>query len=168
MAKEPQSPYLTSPRRLADVISAIQAMATYKRYKLEFKEWAKRISGNESKAEYWRKIFIDHPEFFRLNNDDKKSSLVWRRNKQRTYHVDLDKELTRAEVEKLSEDEKDNRLSRVPLSGAEITTLVSTAIDLHSRALEDKREQRWWYTPAIGIAGSLLGVLLGFILTWLL
>ncbi|MDA2934785.1 hypothetical protein MYX82_10650 [Acidobacteria bacterium AH-259-D05] len=48
------SPYLNDPKRLADVIAAIQAAATYKFYKLDFGGWADRISGDESEADHWR------------------------------------------------------------------------------------------------------------------
>ena len=67
-----KSPYLKD-QRLADVIAAIQAMGTYKYYKLPFAGWSKRITGSEGKAEEWKAIFIEHPEFFRLNNDEQKS-----------------------------------------------------------------------------------------------
>jgi hypothetical protein len=72
-------PYLDNPQRLADVIAAIQAMGTYKFYKLTFKGWAERIVADESEAEHWKTVFEDHPEFFRLDTDREKASLVWRR-----------------------------------------------------------------------------------------
>jgi hypothetical protein len=40
MAKNPSSPYISNPERLADVIAAIQAMSKYKYYKLDFSSWA--------------------------------------------------------------------------------------------------------------------------------
>lgn len=166
MEKPMDSPYLKDVNRLADVISAIQVMGSYKFYKLDFKGWAKRISGDETLEEHWKQVFKDHPEFFRFNQEKDKASLAWRRSKQRTYHVDKNVELTRIEVEQLAEDEKATRISRVPLSSSDIATLISTAVNLHSRALEDKKDDRWWITPMIGIAGSLFGVVLGILLKY--
>ena len=76
---EKQSPYLANADRLADVIAAIQVMGAYRFYKLNFKGWADRISADETKADYWRNIFMEHPEFFRLDTKKEKASLVWRR-----------------------------------------------------------------------------------------
>lgn len=157
------SPYLSNPSRLADVISAIQAMGTYKFYKLDFRGWAKRISGDEVKAEYWKNVIIDHPEFFRLDDTKTKASLVWRRNYQRRYHVDLDKELTRTECEALSLEERSRRISRLPLTSSDISVLIDTAINLHSRALDKQIAQRWWKIPAITLAGVVIGGLLSLL-----
>ena len=57
-----QSPYLINNNRLADVIAAIQVIGSYRFYKLDFAEWSNRISGDESKADYWRKVLEEHPE----------------------------------------------------------------------------------------------------------
>ena len=46
------NPYLEDTQRLADVIAAIQVMATYKFYKLSFSAWADRIVADESQAEH--------------------------------------------------------------------------------------------------------------------
>ena len=48
------SPYLQD-KRLANVMAAIQVMATYKFYKLDFKGWADRISGDDTKKKNGRK-----------------------------------------------------------------------------------------------------------------
>lgn len=168
MEKAFESPYLKDKNRLAYVISAIQAMAVNKRYKLSFKEWAEKISGDENKEKDWEIIFKQHPEFFRINSEDNKASLVWRRSKQRTFQFDDNIELTRNEAKKLSEKEQNEKLSRYPLTGTEISALITTAIELHNRALENRKEDRWWYTPVVGIGGSLFGVVLGFILNWVL
>ena len=63
-----RNPYTNNPNRLADVIAAIQVMGTYKFYKLEFSSWADRIAGDETNGVYWKKVFEDHPEFFRLDS----------------------------------------------------------------------------------------------------
>ena len=155
-----KSPYLNDDQRLADVIAAIQVMGTYKFYKLDFKGWSKRITGTEDDSEYWKNIFEQHPEFFRLNNDKQKASLAWRRSHQRTYHVDKDKVLTKEECESLSNEEKNNRLSRVPLSNSDTATLISTAINLHTRAIESEKEKRWLFPALVTILAVLLGALL--------
>lgn len=72
-----KSPYIKNNQRLADVVAAIQVMGTYKYYKLDFEGWADRISGDSNQAEYWEKVFEEHPEFFRLDSKRKKASLVW-------------------------------------------------------------------------------------------
>lgn len=157
MCKTSKSPYLSEANRLADVIAAIQAMGTYKFYKLDFAGWSKRISGTSSNSEYWKKIIEEHPEFFRLDNKGKRASLVWRRNYQRTYHVDKNEILSREQCEILSEEERSSRISRVPLSNDDISVLINTAINLHNRALEKEKASRWWFTPIVGLLGVILG-----------
>lgn len=155
------SPYLNGHNRLGDVIAAIQVMGTYKFYKLSFDGWADRISGNSANKEYWKKVFTEHPEFFRLDSRREKASLVWRRQYPRRYDVDLEKKLTKEEYEALPEDKKDNRISRNPLTPADIKTLIDTAINLHSRALEQKKENRWWLPLLVSAIGGLIGAIIG-------
>jgi hypothetical protein len=157
------SPYLADNGRLGDVIAAIQAMGTYKFYKLSFEEWAKRISGDRARAAHWRRVFEDHPEFFRLNADREAASLVWRRQYPKRYHVDEGRALKREEYKSLSSTEK-KRISRNALTAADIQALISTAINLHSRALEHQKEGRWWVALVIGLvsaAGGFIGAILG-------
>jgi hypothetical protein len=110
-----KSPYLRDPKRLGDVIAAIQAMATYKFYKLPFAGWADRISADESQAEYWKLLLLEHREFFRLDSAQERASLVWRRQFLKRYDVDRDRELTAQEYDDLTSEEK-VRVSRIPLS----------------------------------------------------
>lgn len=156
------SPYLRDPNRLGDVIAAIQAMATYKFYKLSFASWAGRMSADESQAQKWRAVFIEHPEFFRLDSAKEKASLVWRRQFPKRYDVDTVKVLTNDEYEQLSS-EKKFRISRVPLASADIKALIDTAVNLHSRALEHQKDKRWWAALA-GAVGGLVGSVLGALL----
>src|SRR5688500_18588789 len=74
-----ESACLNDPGRLGDVVAAIQAMGTYKFYKLPFDGWADRISGDSSKGDHWKTVFLEHPEFFRFDSKREKASLVWRR-----------------------------------------------------------------------------------------
>ncbi|MDX2370543.1 MAG: N-carbamoyl-L-amino acid amidohydrolase [Colwellia sp.] len=152
-------PYLKD-QRLADVIAAIQVMSTYKFYKLDFIGWSKKITGSEGDAEEWKQIFIEHPEFFRLNNDKQKVSLVWRRSYQRNFHVDDEKILTREEIDKLPTKERSERISRAPLSNNDTATLISTAVNLHTRAIESEKEKRWLLPSLVTILAVCLGAMI--------
>ena len=153
------SPYLADNRRLADVIAAIQAMGTYKFYWQDFAGWAERISGDAAQADYWRRIFEDHPEFFRLDGDRQGAALVWRRQYPKRYHVDEERRLTVEEFLSLGEAEME-RVSREPLSASDIRSLIDTAVGLHSRALDQQKERRWWL-PLATAAAALLGGVIG-------
>lgn len=153
------SPYLRDANRLGDVIAAIQAMGTYKFYKLTFESWADRITGDVSDSDHWRSVFEEHPEFFRLDSDRERASLVWRRQYAKRFHVDEERKLTNAEYDALSEPSK-ARVSRNPLTPDDIRALINTAISLHSRALEDLREKRWWL-PLASAVGGLVGAIVG-------
>lgn len=54
-------------------------------------------------------------------------------------------------------DEGRERVSRLPLSSSDISVLVNTAIELHSRALELEKASKWWVTPVAALLGILLG-----------
>ncbi|UFS61422.1 hypothetical protein LOH54_07075 [Sulfurimonas sp. HSL-3221] len=154
-----ETPYTKNSGRLADVIAAIQVMGTYKFYKLDFATWSDRISGDKSKGEYWKHIFEQHPEFFRLDNGRGKASLVWRRNYQKLYDVDKEEKITREDYNALTPDQKE-RISRIPLTNSDISTLVNTAINLHSREIENKKDSRWWISGVIGLLGVVLGAII--------
>lgn len=162
MNKMQETPYTNNHKRLADVIAAIQVMATYKFYKLEFSGWADRIEGKPDNGEYWRSIFEQHPEFFRLDSKQERASLVWRRNYQKLYDVDKEEKISREDYISLSEEQK-KRMSRTPLTNSDISTLISTAIDLHGSELDHKKDSRWWISGAIGLAGVILGAIINAI-----
>jgi hypothetical protein len=161
-SKSPLSPYLRDPNRLADVIAAIQATATYKFYKLPISGWADRITADKSQADKWKSVFEEHPEFFRLDAEREKASLVWRRQFPKRYDVDTGAVLTKDEFEALSNAQK-LRVSRLPLASADIKALIDTAVNLHSRALEYRKDKRWWVALA-GAAGGFIGSLIGILL----
>ena len=158
----PRSPYLDDSQRLGDVIAAIQAMATYRYYKLSHEDWADRIAADKAQASKWRAIFIAHPEFFRLDSAREKASLVWRRQFPKRYSVDTGQILSHAEFESLNESQR-LRITRTPLTSLDIKALVDTAVNLHSRALEHQKDKRWWLALA-GAAGGLVGSLIGNLL----
>ena len=158
-----RSPYTASSDRLADVIAAIQAMGTYRFYKLSIDKWSDRIRADSSQVEHWRRVFEEHPEFFRIDASGQKASLVLRRQQPKRFDVDSMSLITKAEFSRLTTEEL-ARVSRSPLSSEEISTLIHTAISLHARALEQERNQRWWLpvlTAIISVAGVLLSVLVG-------
>ena len=155
--------YLNNPNRLQDVIAAIQTLGSYKFYKLPFAGWADRISADESRTAYWKQIFDEHPEFFRLDTNKEKCSLVWRRQHPRRYHVDLERNLSQQEYDALEAGEKTNRVSRIPLSSDEIQSLIKTAIELHSRAIQENQDKRWWI-PIVTAVGALVGAVIGGLL----
>jgi hypothetical protein len=159
---QPTVPYLVEPGRLGDVIAAIQAMATYKFYKLSHADWADRIAADKTQADKWKLLFEQHPEFFRLDSAREKASLVWRRQFPKRFDVDTLSVLTNSEYDALSDLQK-LRVSRVPLAASDIKTLVDTAVNLHSRALEHQKDRRWWVALA-GAGGALLGSVLGALL----
>ncbi|KAA2217191.1 N-carbamoyl-L-amino acid amidohydrolase [Maribacter flavus] len=144
------SPYLKHENRLAEVIAAIQVMGKYRFYKLDFSKWADRISGDENEAKRWQNVFIEHPEFFRIDQTKKKASLVWRRNLPKDYNVDTRNEITKKDFLALSDDDK-ARISRRPLSNSDICMLIESAINLHARALQQKQDRRWWIPLTIGL-----------------
>lgn len=155
-----KSPYLKDDNRLADVIAALQAMATYKFYKLDFAKWADRITGDESQGDHWKAVFLEHPEFFRLDSKREKASLVARRQHQKRFDVDNQAILT---TEQFYAAANHDRISRTPLNSDELSLLVNTAIELHSRAVAKAELARWWIPVLSGVLGF-LGALAGAIL----
>ena len=145
-----ESPYLTKQGRLGDVIAAIQVMATYKFYKLEFEVWADRLSADRTRAAHWQQVFEDHPEFFRLDGQRQKASLVWRRQYLKRYSVDALHEFSKEQYDALDEKWKGASFTRAT-SASDIKTLIDTAINLHSRALEAQKHQQW--VQAYSLAG---------------
>jgi hypothetical protein len=154
------SPYLASPDRLADVIAAIQAMAIYKFYKLNFQGWADRLSADQSRAQHWEKVFVDHPEFFRLDRERKRASLVWRRQYPKRFNVDTFKEISNEDYDNLTEEQK-KRISRSPLAPTEISKLIDAAVNMHARALEAKKDRQWYKPFIIQALAAFLGAVLG-------
>ncbi|AGQ92260.1 hypothetical protein MZJ31_004496 [Vibrio parahaemolyticus] len=157
-----KSPYLKNHNRLGNVISAIQVMGKYGFYKLDYAGWAMRITGDENNADYWKTIFEEHPEFFRVDGEGKKVSLAWRRSYRKRYNVDEQRDLSFQEFNALNDEEK-KRISRTPLSGEEITVLIQTAIELHSRAIEQNKEYRWLSNPLLSILGGVLAAFIGWL-----
>jgi hypothetical protein len=157
-------PYLR-PNRLTDLLAAIQTMALFDRYRRPAKRWAYLISGDESREDYWREIFDQHPEFFRPSSAHSgQYALVWRRAGNGRYHRSFGRILDQTEYDALSLDDKKRYISRPPVPEDQIKTLLDTAIHLHEKAVDARRERRWWVTPVIAVLstlGSFAGAVIG-------
>jgi len=161
-----KSPYLADDDRLGDVLSAIQTLGTYRFYKLTSEQWSTRIAGNASLAKHWEQVFRQHSEFFRFSSDDAKVSLVLRRQKPKLFDVDSLEIVTRTERDSRDE-EGQSRITRAPLGEGELQMLIDVANNLHSKALQDRRDSRWWlplvataFSAIVGLTGVWLGATL--------
>lgn len=152
------SPYTEHPKRLADVMSAIQVMGTYKFGSRTIENWEKSIGRTPISAENWTDIFDQHPEFFRIKSGY--ASLVWRRAKPKNYHIDECKDLSETEIKAL-DDKGKKRLTRRPLDSSQVEALLNSAVQLHSSALSHKKEMRWWVPLVASLIGILVGALIG-------
>ncbi len=163
-------PYL-KPGRLADVIAALQVMASAERPEREIAHWVlelERISDSPTIAR-WTSVFLEHREFFvtyRLSPEaNLKAALRWR-YVFKTFDSKTGKEYTPAEVPALPEEQRRSLTTR-PLAGDQIQTLLNTAIGLHTRAIEELTSRRWWVpliTAASGFGGAVVGALLSALL----
>jgi hypothetical protein len=159
------SPYLKSGR-LADVIAALQVMGAGERPEREIRGWARELSYSESQNDIdkWASVFGEHPKFFlvyHLQNDvTPKSTLRWRYT-NRLYDSKTGKEYTPQEKEELPERQRWLLTTR-PLTSDAVGALMNTAIELHSRAIEELSARRWWVpimAACLGFGGALLGAI---------
>lgn len=159
------SPYLKE-NRLQDVIAAIQVMGAYDKHTSRKADlWSAQLGTPQSGPD-WFEVCREHPEFFRTNTteDDAEDAnwvgIRWRWATGRTFSPESGRTLTRGEISSLAANEKKN-LTRAPLKSDQIETLIASAIQLHSRAIEHKRELRWWAIPAISAGTAFVGAVLG-------
>ena len=150
------SPYLKDSRRLADVLAAIQVLGASTFASLKSAVWSEKLGAPASVSD-WMPVFTEHPEFFRVNGEW--ISLRMRHSSERNYSVGLSRELSKPEIDALTDDDRGN-LTRKPLSPDQIETLMKTAIELHARGVAHQQERRW-LTPLLF---ALLGIVLGAIL----
>ena len=159
-------PYLR-PGRLADVIAAIQVMASAKRPERKVEDWAFEFdrSRDTHTVVHWTAVFQEHREFFityQLQNEDElKAALRWR-YVFKTFDAETGEEYTPAQIENLP-DERRRLLTTKPLAGDQIQTLLNTAIGLHTRAIEELGAARWWVpliAAFLGFGGAIAGTLL--------
>jgi len=158
-------PYLIRGR-LADVIAAIQVMASAERPEGKIKDLAYELDRNSDAPtiERWTRVFQEHREFFityRLEGDeDLKAALRWR-YAFKTFDSKTRKTYTPAEIQTLPEEQRWS-LTTKPLTGDQIQTLLNTAIGLHARAMEELKESRWWVpliAALLGFVGAILGAM---------
>lgn len=102
--------------RLQDLIGVLQIMGSYRTYKMSVEEWEDKIENSPLSADRWKTVFKNHPEFFR-ENDKKLFSLMWRKGLPR----------------------EENSSCHIALTGDQISSLVDTAIRLHSFAIEERK-----------------------------
>jgi hypothetical protein len=121
------NPYLRD-WRLADVIAAITLMGRYPYPSLKWQDWADRLGATRS-ADTWRTVFYQHPEFFRLSEEEAGwASLRLRYGFDRTYSLSERREVSPAELSALAADAEEYKdLTRRPLSPGEIESLTNTA-----------------------------------------
>ncbi|MCG8611185.1 MAG: hypothetical protein MI864_11665 [Pseudomonadales bacterium] len=153
------SPYIANPKRLADLIAAIQVLGTYRFASRQTEKWEKRLGRTPISAPDWSTLFSQHPEFFTAQGD--KISLVWRRSRERNYDTHTRALLPRAEAMALAQEESEDnefRLSRPPLDSTEVSKLVDIAINLHEREIRHAQERRWWITAVIAILGLIITI----------
>jgi hypothetical protein len=154
------SPYLRD-WRLADLITAITLMGRYPYASLRWQEWESRL-GPPRNARDWRTVFYEHPEFFRLSDEEEEwASLRLRYGFDRSYSVPLRRELSPQELQVAeASDEAYKDVTRRPLSPDEIATLTRTAIDLHTRSIAHAQERRWLFPLLWGLLGTIVGIVL--------
>ncbi|MEJ2704113.1 MAG: hypothetical protein P8Z79_16890 [Sedimentisphaerales bacterium] len=136
-------PY-ADPNRLADVMAMIQVLALHAYRRRSNKGLTDNIKGCPRSASTWKEVAEQHPEFFRVDEEEKLGiSLVAR-------YV-------------LPKDEDGKR----ELPSDFVTTLLKTAIELHDRQLD--RAHHWHvYIPIIVAVTAGVFTILGSVLTIIL
>jgi hypothetical protein len=154
-------PYL-KPGRLSDVIAALQVMGAGQRPEGPILRWANELSRSDAlnEVERWKAVFIEHPEFFLIYvlNNEEKAALRWRYT-NKLYDAHTGKEYTPDEKDALPKQQQ-NSLTTKPLSSDAIAALMNTAIELHSRCIEELSARRWWvpiFAAVLGFTGAIFG-----------
>jgi hypothetical protein len=160
-----ESPYL-KPGRLADVLGVLQIMAAGQRPEAKISKWAEDLSrGITPQTERWTAVFEEHPEFFLVytlpNDPEKKAALRWRYT-NKLYDPMTGVKMTQQAKDLLPKAQQD-LLTTKPLEGEEIAVLLKTAIELHTRAIEELNARRWWVAPVLGFSGAAFGAILAFV-----
>ena len=157
------NPYLRGTDRLADVLAAIQFLGTYRFYKVGFDYWHDRIKVDPKSADSWERVFRDHPEFFRVSDEEQNVCLILRRARPKNFNVDTGETITRTERKGLSERDRE-RITRAPLTTADLAVLLNAAIELHGRYIAQQQERRWYISlvaPLTGLVGVIVGAIIG-------
>jgi hypothetical protein len=126
-------------------------MGSYKYHSRRVEDWPKTLR-DPLGDDQWENIFREHPEFFVLADDKdgtRWASLRWRRAYDKTLDPKTGEEL------------------RKPLEADQVEALMKIAAELHSRAIAQEQQKRWWIPLFAAIAsfvGGILGAALGAIL----
>lgn len=161
------TPYKTK-NRLNDLISAITEMGSNKYALKSVSKWAECLHGN---AEHWQKIFYEHPEIFRQEKNGDKWGLRYRLNFAQDVELEklivakaiMDYPFTMAEnglTDEIKENLEDhfNKKLRRPMTDDEISKVINMAISLHTAALTQSRDAKWFLPILATIAVALLGI----------
>jgi hypothetical protein len=159
-------------------------MAAARRPEKAIKDWAeqlssvvsdeKGLSGIESdekelsgidldeQVARWKSVFDDHSEFFLVykRKGELKAALRWR-YANKLYDPDNEIDYTPKQIK--DRPELKSIVTSRPLEKDAIDTLLKTAIELHSRAIEAQAAKRWWLQliPAgLGFLGALAGAII--------
>jgi hypothetical protein len=165
------SPYLVNHHRLADLITAIQVMGSYKYASRFYNHWAKQL-GTPLSANNWYEIFKAHPEFFIIHGlKDKNRAYVtlrWRFGFDNNYWAEKGVLSSPADLEKTEEAQEGLdepiTVTKKPLESEQIESLINTAIELHGRAIAFKEEKRWLIPVVLTVVAtifSFLGAIIG-------
>ncbi|HEY8098164.1 MAG TPA: hypothetical protein VIE65_19050 [Methylobacter sp.] len=163
--KSELSPYLVEGR-LANVIAALQTLAARARPEGTIADLTQELSRSKEKNEIdtWTRVFEEHPEFFLtyrlVGKPELKAALRWR-YVNRNFDEKTGTTYTPQEKENLSK-EQQALLTTKPLAGDQVSTLLNTAIELHSRAVEERVAARWWVpilAAFLGFTGAVIGAI---------
>ncbi|MCX5643781.1 MAG: hypothetical protein NTZ17_03710 [Phycisphaerae bacterium] len=136
-------PYV-NPDRLADVMALIQVLALHKYSHRSDKELTDEMQGPPRSASAWKEIAQQHPEFFRVNDEERLGvSLVSR-------HV-------------LPKDENGTR--ELPSDFASM--LLQTAIGLHDRQVDLANRWKAYIPIVVAVIAGALTTLNIFLTSWL-
>lgn len=136
-------PY-TNPDRLADVMALIQVLALHKYGHRSDKGLTDEMQGSPRSASKWNEIAKEHPEFFRVNSEERLGvSLVSR-------HV-------------LQRDEN----GRIELPSEFTSMLLKTAINLHDRQMEQTNRWRAYIPIVVTVTAGIFTIFGVFLKSWL-
>ena len=136
-------PY-TNPDRLADVMALIQVLALHGYRHRSDKGLTDTMQGSPRSAAAWQEIAQQHPEFFRVNTEERLSvSLVSR-------HV-------------LPKD--DNGRRELPSDFTSI--LLETAMNLHDRQIEQANRWKTYIPIVVAVTAGAFTIFGIFLQSWL-
>jgi len=127
--------------------------------------WERKL-GEPCSADKWGDVFEKHPEFFRVR--DGRTTLQLRHTYDKTYYAHKHRRVNSEELSRWNEEKKASRLTTRPLKIDEIELLLRTAIELHSRAIAQREENRWWRVPSLTAFCAIVSVVIGMVVQWLL